>query len=478
MKTQANTVMDERTRESIFGRRSLDTVLDGLLDEALSGISLDDYIQNPLTDLKEINERLDTIGEFVEDKGLRERVAKIVNVLGYDYDAFYEALDNFVKAGESEDEYFRNKNAERLGGFIRYLANIVSELPDDFGKTKFKTRTLENLAKEYATLRNIKNKDGLEGFFSYILKLNEAIEQLESKQRETGDAETLGITYDQLAKFVDKDKLYRYMETLGGIKPLHDSLLPFLALANEAVEKNYTRPEVVVKEHNCLVIRQGRYDIMGGHKEVVPNDTVLEDRINVEVLEGVNNGGKTIDMKKALYIAVRALSGSWVPAGYAKVSVRDRIILREKGTGNAISAFQQDCKSVKEVMPDQGAYCLIGMDETFTSTEQRGGMALTYGLICSIIDQANSLMIISSHHPNLSESFVGNKHVRFVHFPFERRVSEKGRNKMKVVFPYKKQKGPLDDYRYGITVATSVGFDSKVIEYAEQRLLMKEKQSP
>lgn len=473
-KKKQNSILDERTKKIIFGKDKSNRLFDGLSQ----GPSLEEYTQNPLTNLEEINERLDTIGELVEDKNLRGKITNISNVFGYDYKSLYESLEAFLGVGDLKDGYSGEKYTRKLRSKIDYLADAIEELPGDFGKTKFKTKNLERLAQEYAGLISGKISHDLGQFFNYITELNEQIKQFEPKQEDgekIAEAEEKGISYDQLAKLVDEDKFHQFAEVPSLMKPFHQSISPFLSLADEAIRKNYTRPEVVAKQYNCLIIKQGKYDKLSSRDGVKPNDTYLEDGVNVEVLEGVNDGGKTIDMKKSLYISIRALSGSWVPAEYAKVSIRDKIILREKGTGDAISAFQQDGKSTKETNPNKGEYWLIGMDEAFTSTEYVGGEALTYGLCHSVLDQSKSLLIISSHYSELSLSFREDDRVKFVHFPFERKQSKRVENGIEVVFPYEKQDGPLQDYKYAIAVANSQGFDQKTLAYAEQRLAMKEK---
>lgn len=277
-----------------------------------------------------------------------------------------------------------------------------------------------------------------------------------------------------MAPLIDINQLGKFTEDFASMNRLYKSLAPFVALADEAVEKGYTRPEVVAKEENCLIIKQGKFDIKQGKfdaqdkEEVVPNDTYLDKETNVEVLEGVNSGGKTWDMKKALYIAIRALSGAWVPAEYAKVSIRDKIIFREKGTGDTISAFQQDCKNVKEATPPPGEYWLVALDESFTSTEHEGAIALTCGFCRAFNEQGRSKLIISSHYPELYNLLKEDKGIKFSHFTFEKRTSEE--SQVGIVFPHEKYEGPLKDYNYALIVANTLNFDPEISNYAKQRL--------
>lgn len=249
--------------------------------------------------------------------------------------------------------------------------------------------------------------------------------------------------------------------------PFYQQAALFYELAKIARENKYVRPEVVPREERCFVIKNGRWEKYHG-SNLIGNDTSLDSTVSVEVLEGPNSSGKTFDLKKAIYIASMALSGMWIPADSARISVFDRIIFREKGTGDSMAAFSQDCNSVNECTPPEGSYWLIAMDETFTSTERKGGEALTYGLIRSIIDQGNSKLIISSHYPNLHSALEAEQGVQFNHFSFKRELSPNIRRL--VTFPHIKETGPLRDYRYAITVALNFGFDERVLKYAQQRL--------
>ena len=174
-------------------------------------------------------------------------------------------------------------------------------------------------------------------------------------------------------------------------------------------------------------------------------------------------------MRKSIYIQCIAQAGCFVPAKYAKVSIRDKIIMREKGTGDDISAFQQDCISANETTPNNKEYQLIAMDETFTSTEKKGGEALTAGIINHTLDQKNSLLIISSHYINLHKNNLKNNKVKFNHFDFEI-GSNRDNDGIYLNFNHKKLPGQLNNYTYAIIFAESEKFDTEIIQYAKERL--------
>src|SRR3989344_2357393 len=114
------------------------------------------------------------------------------------------------------------------------------------------------------------------------------------------------------------------------------------------------------------------------------------------------------------------------------------------------------------------------MDETFTSTEWKGGRALTYGIMKSVQDQGSSLMVISSHYRGLREATYGWPIVQFSHFPIDAMFKD---DEWKIEFPHRKRPGPLRDPRYALKVARENApggyekrfFDQTILDYAEQR---------
>ncbi|MBI2208768.1 hypothetical protein HYU50_04710 [Candidatus Woesearchaeota archaeon] len=298
------------------------------------------------------------------------------------------------------------------------------------------------------------------------------IEKLRRSQERSRDYEIRLVKrlISELGDLIKTEDANRNLEILTGMKKQWNltELFTYMELAAVAYRNNWTRPEIAPREENCLIIRNGVfYPRQRRRHDYTPNDTYLNlylaNTHRVEILEGVNMGGKTMDMKKALYIATLALSGSFVPATYACVSARDRIILRGKGDGQDRSAFVQDVARVNEIVPPAGQYWLAALDEPFTSTEADGGMYLTAGVAITVAGQGNSLLILSSHYPSLKELLDGDSTVKFNHFPF----TMEGK---KVTFPHKKQEGGLKDYAYAIAVARSRGFDETTLQYASEYL--------
>ncbi|NTV23827.1 MAG: hypothetical protein HGA85_05650 [Nanoarchaeota archaeon] len=281
------------------------------------------------------------------------------------------------------------------------------------------------------------------------------------------------VTPEKLLAIIKEN--YREEYNLGA-NMLEAAILPlamYVKQATVAVKEDLKRPEIAPKEENCLVVKEGIWPSTPTHREEkkVPNSANLSNGCAVELVEGPNDGGKTIYLKEALYIAARALSGDFVPVEYARVSVRDKIILREKGVGDDISAFQQDTRHVLETHPPKGEYWLVGLDETYTSSERKGGEALVSGIVEEFVDQGRSLLIMPIHYPNLHNIYVKRKDVSITHFSFGQEKTDYG---TRITYPHKKEEGPLQNYRYALTVAQTrrEAFDADIIKFANRRLSM------
>jgi len=448
-------VLDDHTRELLFGIKHKYFKFEPTLDEII-----DDFIEKPITNLDEINARLDTIQELVDNEDLRQKLETALQIFSIQPNDLCEQI--YQAKNVLNYPPFREEAATKLKNIIGYWADLYEKLPD-VNESDFKSKRLKNLASEYSALKNNTSRISVTGYLKYISNINKKINKLEVKSETKDYNGNPIIDLSELLSLLNVKYIEQFSEIIPeSLEQKFASMQVYLFLSNEAIEKGYSKPLVVPKENNCLIIKNGKYDI-APDKTIIPNNTYLSDNKPIEVLEGVNDGGKTFDMKKALYIAVRALAGCYVPAKYAKVSVRDKIILKQKGVGDAISAFQQDCQSVIETTPKRNEYWLIGMDEAFTSTERKGGEALVYGYITNISNQKTSLLILSSHYANLSNAFKDIPRVEFNHFPFETKNNE-------IHFPHKKEQGPMHNYSYAIAVAKSRKFDGKIVKYAQERL--------
>ena len=83
MSTSKPETLDERTRAIVFN--SKDSLQNTLFDlHVRNRGSVREFIQTPITDLTQINDRLDTIGQLVEDNELYKNIEVMSHALGAD----------------------------------------------------------------------------------------------------------------------------------------------------------------------------------------------------------------------------------------------------------------------------------------------------------------------------------------------------------------------------------------------------------
>ena len=260
----------------------------------------------------------------------------------------------------------------------------------------------------------------------------------------------------------EADETIRYLDYVG------TRLAAYNAMASFFRKEGWTRPDVVPAEQGIIEIRNGWYPLtrLQHGDSYVRNDTVLTPNQRVEVLDGTNSGGKTIDVRKSMFIATLALTGCYVPADYAKISFFDRIRFRLKQTGmHDSSALVSEVQDIGEVIDALGTHIFVGLDETFTSTNDREGEALTYALIRRLTEDPRARAIITSHYPTLHDmqNDPGFSGVKFSHFYYEK---QNGR----IVFPHKKISGPNLEADYAIPIAENEGLSPRIIAHAKKFL--------
>ncbi|MFH2021287.1 MAG: hypothetical protein ABIJ34_07775 [archaeon] len=489
-------IVDDKTREIVFNVGedsksqfiSTDDFTAICLNSDLPYMSLEklsEFVSTPLDDVHAINMRLDALEELILKKDLLGAQGKFVSELGNIFPNFYNALDEYQTADPSK----QNKLIVATDRLVHYIHNMpeLNTIPSSLHIVS-SSALLMHFSTEYTRL--MEERDNIWSLIKYLKGVDAKISNLidekkaaylsahegEKKSEEKINAMKFSVLPDELSDLLNPSLLAIYREDALELDRMMSEFSYYIILASISKAKKWVRPIIEEREMNCLWIKGGYWPLtpLEDSKTIVRNDTHLTKYKRAEILEGVNKGGKTIDMKKALYIAVLALSGCFVPAGYARVSVRDRIVCREKGTGDLLSGLQQDAKSAKDTDPVSGEHWLSAMDETFTSTEKKGGRALTYGVVKNAVDQQNSLLIISSHYPDLGTDLKGDDRVRFSNFSFNKTIvqpkSEFGEPSIEITFPYIKRDGVLKVFEYAIAVAETRGFDEEVLTYARKRL--------
>lgn len=185
-----------------------------------------------------------------------------------------------------------------------------------------------------------------------------------------------------------------------------------LSFANVAIESDYVRPEIV--DSNELYIKDGRHPVvekilpMG---EYVPNDLkLIADIHNYEdtqfmILTGPNMAGKSTYMRQNALIVLLAQIGSYVPAGYARIGIVDKIFTRVGAVDDLSlgqSTFMVEMNETAYILNSATEKSLILLDEIGRGTSTYDGVAIAWSVAEYIAKKIKARTIFATHYHELN----------------------------------------------------------------------------
>ncbi|HEY58733.1 MAG TPA: DNA mismatch repair protein MutS [Anaerolineae bacterium] len=246
------------------------------------------------------------------------------------------------------------------------------------------------------------------------------------------------------------------------------------ALAEAAVEGDYTRPEVV--EEDVLEIYDGRHPVVERTLEgerFVPNDTVFEEGERIRILTGPNMAGKSTYLRQVALIVLMAQMGSFVPARKARIGVVDRIFTRI-GAQDEIhagqSTFMVEMIETANILHHATPRSLLILDEIGRGTSTYDGLAIAWAVVEYIHNhpRLRAKTLFATHYHELTQLADLLPGVR----NYNVAVSE---SEGQVVFLHKIVPGGADR-SYGVHVAQLAGLPKPVIQRAQELLEQFERQ--
>ena len=234
---------------------------------------------------------------------------------------------------------------------------------------------------------------------------------------------------------------------------------------------NYIKPEI--SETDVLEIKDGRHPVvekMNKSSLFVPNDTKLDTEENrMIIITGPNMAGKSTYMRQVAIITLMAQVGSFVPAGFARIGIVDKVFTRV-GASDDIAAgqstFMVEMSEVAHILKEATGHSLIILDEIGRGTSTYDGLSIAWSVIEYIHSKKNigAKTLFATHYHELTqleESFEGVKNYNIA-------VKKYGDN---ITFLRKIVPGGADQ-SYGIEVAGLAGVPEPVIKRAKEILHM------
>ncbi|TMA26152.1 MAG: DNA mismatch repair protein MutS [Deltaproteobacteria bacterium] len=245
-----------------------------------------------------------------------------------------------------------------------------------------------------------------------------------------------------------------------------DSLL---SLARVAAEWGWTRPTV---DHSQIIeIAAGRHPVVeralssSSDGPFVPNDLLLDEQRRLVVLTGPNMAGKSTAMRQVALIAILAQSGSFVPAGRARIGLVDRLFTRVGAADDLArgqSTFMVEMAECARILHQATPRSLLLLDEVGRGTSTFDGLAIAWAVAEHIHDAIGARTLFATHYHELCD--LTREKPRAVNLTMA--VTEvEGR----VVFLRKIVPGAASR-SYGIHVARLAGLPERVLQRAREIL--------
>lgn len=318
------------------------------------------------------------------------------------------------------------------GYYIEVTESHLDKVPEDYSRRQ----TLKN-AERFTTPQLRDREDEIIAARQRAHKLEYEI-FCEVREQVASETRRIHAVADALAKL-------DVLSTFAGI-----------ASANQ-----YIRPEIL-SVGSEIVIEDGRHPVVEETQETfVPNDTELTRDNYLAVITGPNMSGKSTYLRQVALITILAQTGCFVPAGEARIGIRDKIYTRigasDDITGGR-STFMVEMTEVADILEGATENSLILLDEVGRGTSTVDGYALACAVTKYIHNITEAMTLFATHHHELTSFIAKYTGAYNLHFSAEQRDET-------VIFHYAVQDGPAAA-SYGIEVAKEAGLPDVVTKEA------------
>ncbi len=284
--------------------------------------------------------------------------------------------------------------------------------------------------------------------------------------------------------FVIESRLYQelisyaqeYIETIqqnARILATIDCLTSFASLAGR---NKYSRP--TISKDFVIDIKEGRHPVieqnLASEESYIPNDIYLDNESQqIMIITGPNMAGKSALLRQTALITLMAQIGCFVPAGYAKIGVVDKIFTRVGASDNLSrgeSTFMVEMTETASILNNLSDRSLILMDEIGRGTSTYDGISIAWTIVEFLHDhpQYKAKTLFATHYHELNE--LAKSLPRVKNFNVSVKELED-----KVIFLRKLAPGG-SEHSFGIHVAQMAGMPNQIVIRSNQILKNLEKQ--
>jgi DNA mismatch repair protein MutS len=433
-------------------------------------------------DLRSLQTTLDVVPELksvlepVESErlvALRERLDDLADVRGLIDDAISEdppteITEGGIIAPGYDDELDDLRETERSGR--EWVADLEARERERTGIDSLSVGynqvhgyyievtkpNLDRVPDDYTRRQTLKNS---ERFYTPELKRRED-EIIGAAER----ADSLEYDLFRAVRRAVADEAERVQDVADALAEL-DTLA---ALAEVAVARDWTRPEVVADDAEraesadgsapAIDIENGRHPVVAdAQSSFVPNDTHLGER-RIAVVTGPNMSGKSTYMRQVALICLLAQAGSFVPADAARLPTLDRIFTRVGASDDIAggqSTFMREMSELTDILHDATERSLLLLDEVGRGTSTTDGLSIAWATTEFVHDEIGAFTLFATHYHELTAVAEELPGVRNLHFAADR--DDAG-----VTFRHEVREGPASS-SYGVEVAGLAGVPDPVV---------------
>lgn len=404
----------------------------------------------------------ETLTNEIQEK-LKDDAPMLVNQGGLIQDGVNEELDELRKISHSGKDYLlqiKEREMEKTGisslkiaynKVFGYYLEVTNSHKDKVPSEWIRKQTLVN-AERYIT-------DELKTYEEKILNAEDRILVIETR------------LYNELVAHAS-DFINPVQQNAQVLATL-DCLSNFATLARQ---NNYVKPSL--SNESVLDIKQGRHPVIEKslpHGEsYVPNDVYLDSESQqVIIITGPNMAGKSALLRQTALIALMAQVGCFVPAGYAKVGIVDKIFTRVGASDNLSrgeSTFMVEMTETASILNNLSENSLVIMDEIGRGTSTYDGISIAWSIVEHLHNHPKykAKTLFATHYHELND--LAREMPRVKNFNVSVKELEN-----KVVFLRKLVEGG-SEHSFGIHVAQMAGMPNEVVLRANEILHFLEKE--
>ena len=248
-----------------------------------------------------------------------------------------------------------------------------------------------------------------------------------------------------------------------------------LCFATVSEQNNYVKPEIT--DDNILNIKDGRHPVieraMPTGEQYIANDIYLDsDTQQIIIITGPNMAGKSALLRQTALIVIMAQAGCFVPAKAAVIGLADKIFTRVGASDNISSGestFMVEMNETASILNNVSEKSLIILDEIGRGTSTYDGISIAHAIVEFLHENKTSRArtLFATHYHELNEVSKTMNRVK----NFNVSVKEAGN---KVIFMRKLVAGG-SEHSFGIHVAKMAGMPRKVVDRANEIMLLLEK---